>query len=189
MVHSHKGGISFFIITSAFQLLLPIQARIAVFSFFSLSALHLAPRLIDRNYFVIFSKDASTRLCLAKFSQWLSNFSVGTYFKFFFWYFIKFLTADSLHKYFVSSLRVINVAFLAPTGAQGVTMSVCPAPYAPDQSRAVNLHLSRSESNQRALRALRKQSENTLRAIIEQSRAVRLFCTSECQAQGKVFCL
>ena len=37
-------------------------------------------------------------------------------------------------------------AFLAPTGAQGVRMSVHPAHYAQHQFRAVNHHLSRSES-------------------------------------------
>ena len=48
-----------------------------------------------------------------------------------------------------------GLSFLAPTGAQGVTMSVRPsvrlAQYAQEQSRAVNLHLSRSESNQSAV--------------------------------------
>ena len=55
--------------------------------------------------------------------------------------------------------------FLAPTGAQGVTMSVrpsvCSAQYAQEQSRAVNLHLSRSESNQTAVRTVYEHSEST----------------------------
>ena len=43
---------------------------------------------------------------------------------------------------------------------------VCPS--GTSLSRAVNLHLSRSESNLRAIRTLRKQSDITQRAIREQ---------------------
>ena len=53
--------------------------------------------------------------------------------------------------------------FLAPTGAQGITLSVCLSvcPFGDKLSRAVNPHLFRSESNQRA----NKQSESTQRAL------------------------
>ena len=63
--------------------------------------------------------------------------------------------------------------FLAPTGAQGVTMSVrlsvCSAQYVQEQSRSVNLHLSRSEINQRTIIALRERSENSQRALRDYS--------------------
>ena len=61
----------------------------------------------------------------------------------------------------------IKVLFLAPIGAQGVTMSVCPSVClcGTNLSRAVNLHLLRSESNQGVI----KHSESTKRALREHS--------------------
>ena len=52
--------------------------------------------------------------------------------------------------------------FLAPTGAQVVTLSVCPSVClsGASLSRAVNLHLSRSESNQSTQKAIREHSES-----------------------------
>ena len=63
-------------------------------------------------------------------------------------------------------------------GAKGVTMSVCPC--GTNLSRAVNLHLLRSESNQKALReqsstqrALKEHSESTQRAIRKHSESTQ----------------
>ena len=71
-----------------------------------------------------------------------------------------------------------------------VCLSVRSAQYAQEQSRAVNIYLSWSDSNQRALRALIKQSENTQREIREQSEYENqghtvgaLITASCCQAQ------
>ena len=50
-------------------------------------------------------------------------------------------------------------SFWLRQGAQGVTM--CVRPFMSNLSRAVNLHLSRSEINKRAVNALREQSENS----------------------------
>ena len=61
---------------------------------------------------------------------------------------------------------VKSKTFLAPTGALGVTMamsvrpSVCLSVRVCGTNLAVNLHLSRSENNPRAIRALREKSEN-----------------------------
>ena len=65
------------------------------------------------------------------------------------------------HEIFVSSLVPlfsvrVEKTFLAPTGAQGVTISVRLS--VTSLSRAVNFHLSRSESTQRAIRAIREHS-------------------------------
>ena len=55
-------------------------------------------------------------------------------------------------------LTVLLKRFLAPTGAQVVTLSVRLS--GASLSRAVNLHLSRSESNQSTQRAIREHSES-----------------------------
>ena len=61
------------------------------------------------------------------------------------------------------------VRFLAPTGAQGMLMSVCPS--GTKCSRAVNLHLSRSESTQKATR---EQSEHYNKVIQSEPKILRL---------------
>ena len=71
-------------------------------------------------------------------------------------------------------------------------LSVCPSVRlcGTKLSRAVYLHLSRVESNQRAIRALRKRSENTQRAIREQyehlnqSHTVGALNTASCLVTG-----
>ena len=51
----------------------------------------------------------------------------------------------------------------SPIGAQGVT--ICVRPFGSSLSRAVNLHLSRSESTQRALRRHSESTQNQSHTI------------------------
>ena len=75
--------------------------------------------------------------------------------------------------YFTSCEGTLGLGFLAPTGAQGVTMFICLS----IRHKVLNLHLVRLESNQSTQRAIRKHSESDQRTFIEQSerseRAIR----------------
>ena len=57
--------------------------------------------------------------------------------------------------------------FLAPSGAQGVTLSVCPS--GTKCSKALNLHLSLIGLSQVSLRSVSGQSQFSLRSVSGQS--------------------
>ena len=90
-----------------------------------------------------------------------------------------FLTSSFRYGHLLILVNKTEYGFLALTGAQGVTMSVCPSVCLSGTkcSRAVYLHLSRSEalrepsdhleSNQRAL----ENSESTQRSIKESNKS------------------